>query len=46
MISPIQRFGLVVVAGAVVNNLANIFLFPLFGGAEWKRQPKSATVEA
>lgn len=34
---PTQRFGLVVVAGTVVDILANLFVLPIFGGAEWKR---------
>ena len=34
---PTQRFGLVVVAGTVVDILANLFLLPLLGGAEWKK---------
>jgi predicted RND superfamily exporter protein len=33
---PTQRFGLVVVAGTIVDILANLFLLPLLGGAEWK----------
>lgn len=41
---PTQRFGLVVVSGTVIDILANLFLLPLLGGAEWKtwareRQP-------
>lgn len=35
---PTQRFGLVVVAGAIVDILANLFVLPLLGGAEWKRK--------
>jgi predicted RND superfamily exporter protein len=31
---PTQRFGLVVVAGTVIDILANLFLLPLLGGAE------------
>jgi uncharacterized protein len=42
---PTQRFGLVVVAGTVIDILANLFVLPLLGGAEWKAQlrtqPKS-----
>ena len=34
---PTQRFGLVVVAGTVIDILANLFMLPLLGGAEWKR---------
>jgi predicted RND superfamily exporter protein len=39
---PTQRFGLVVMAGTVVDILSNLFLLPLLGGAEWKRS-KGAT---
>jgi predicted RND superfamily exporter protein len=34
---PTQRFGLVVLAGLVIDLLANLFLLPLLGGAEWKK---------
>jgi uncharacterized protein len=34
---PTQRFGLVVVAGCVIDILANLFVLPLLGGAELKR---------
>src|SRR5438477_7084042 len=34
---PTQRFGLVVLAGCVVDILANLFVLPLLGGAQWKR---------
>ena len=33
---PTQRFGLVVVAGTIIDILANLFLLPLLAGAEWK----------
>jgi predicted RND superfamily exporter protein len=33
---PTQRFGLVVVFGTVVDILANLFLLPLLGGAQWR----------
>jgi predicted RND superfamily exporter protein len=33
---PTQRFGLVVLAGCVVDIVANLFVLPLLGGAEWK----------
>lgn len=33
---PTQRFGLVVVSGTVIDILANLFLLPLLGGAEWR----------
>jgi uncharacterized protein len=34
---PTQRFGLVVLAGTVVDILANLFLLPLLAGADWKQ---------
>jgi predicted RND superfamily exporter protein len=40
---PTQRFGLVVVAGTVIDILANLFLLPLLGGAEWKNTAKLET---
>ena len=40
---PTQRFGLVVVAGTIVDILANLFVLPLLGGAQWKTKlPKRA----
>src|SRR5205085_190719 len=33
---PTQRFGLVVVAGTIIDILANLFVLPLLGGAQWK----------
>jgi len=35
---PTQRFGLVVLAGCIIDILANLFVLPLLGGAEWKRR--------
>ena len=35
---PTQRFGLVVLAGCIVDILANLFVLPLLGGAQWKRK--------
>ena len=35
---PTQRFGLVVVAGTIIDILANLFVLPFLGGAEWKRK--------
>lgn len=35
---PTQRFGLVVVGGTAIDILANLFLLPLLGGAERKKQ--------
>lgn len=43
---PTQRFGLVVLAGTVVDILANLFLLPLLGGAQWKRQQNPASQHA
>jgi uncharacterized protein len=34
---PTQRFGLVVVAGTIIDILANLFVLPLLGGAEVSR---------
>ena len=36
---PTQRFGLVVLAGTILDILANLFVLPLLGGAQWKRKP-------
>src|SRR5438034_7416158 len=33
---PTQRFGLVVLAGCIIDILANLFVLPLLGGAQWK----------
>jgi predicted RND superfamily exporter protein len=35
---PTQRFGLVVLAGTIIDILANLVVLPLLGGAEWKRR--------
>jgi predicted RND superfamily exporter protein len=42
---PTQRFGLVVVSGTVIDILANLFLLPLLGGAEWKRRRPAAAAQ-
>jgi len=34
---PTQRFGLVVLAGCIIDILANLFVLPLLGGAQWKK---------
>jgi predicted RND superfamily exporter protein len=39
---PTQRFGLVVVAGTVIDILANLFVLPLLGGAQWRTRPAAA----
>jgi predicted RND superfamily exporter protein len=33
---PTQRFGVVILAGLLVDILANLFVLPLLAGAEWK----------
>ncbi len=35
---PTQRFGLVILAGLIIDILANLFVLPLLGGAHWKRK--------
>src|SRR6266700_2842806 len=35
---PTQRFGLVVLAGCIIDILANLFVLPLLGGAQWKKK--------
>src|SRR5437773_2600503 len=35
---PTQRFGLVVLAGCIIDILANLFVLPVLGGAQWKRK--------
>src|SRR5438105_1149438 len=35
---PTQRFGLVVLAGCIIDILANLFVLPLLGGGQWKRK--------
>ena len=42
---PTQRFGLVVVAGTIIDILVNLFLLPLLGGADFKKQPQAAAVQ-
>src|SRR5204862_4455437 len=34
---PTQRFGAVVLAGCIIDILANLFVLPLLGGAQWKK---------
>ncbi len=43
---PTQRFGLVVVAGTIIDILANLFLLPLLGGAEWKKSGNAAPAKS
>jgi predicted RND superfamily exporter protein len=38
---PTQRFGLVVLAGTIIDILANLFVLPLLGGADLRRQRSS-----
>jgi uncharacterized protein len=35
---PTQRFGLVVLAGCIIDILANLFVLPLLGGARLKKR--------
>ncbi len=35
---PTQRFGLVVLAGLIIDILANLFVLPLLGGAQFKKK--------
>jgi predicted RND superfamily exporter protein len=35
---PTQRFGMVVLAGCIIDIVANLFVLPLLGGAQWKRR--------
>src|SRR2546430_9756022 len=39
---PTQRFGLVVLAGCIIDILANLFVLPLLGGAPWTRKRATA----
>lgn len=39
---PTQRFGLVVLGGLMIDILANLFVLPLLGGAEWKQAGSAA----
>jgi predicted RND superfamily exporter protein len=39
---PTQRFGLVVLAGCIIDILANLFVLPLLGGAPWSRKRVAA----
>src|SRR5437764_4068551 len=39
---PTQRFGLVVLAGCIIDILANLFVLPLLGGAQLKRSLASS----
>jgi predicted RND superfamily exporter protein len=41
---PTQRFGLVVLAGTIIDILSNLFVLPLLGGAQWTK--RSAHVHA
>ena len=41
---PTQRFGLVILAGLIIDILANLFVLPLLAGAHWKNNPPSAMV--
>jgi uncharacterized protein len=39
---PTQRFGLVVLAGTIIDILSNLFVLPLLGGAQWKVRSRPA----
>jgi uncharacterized protein len=39
---PTQRFGIVVLAGTIIDILSNLFVLPLLGGAQWKLRSKPA----
>ena len=39
---PTQRFGIVVLAGTVIDIAANLFVLPLLGGADFRRTSKKA----
>jgi predicted RND superfamily exporter protein len=39
---PTQRFGLVVLAGTIIDILANLFVLPLLGGAQLSKRPSAA----
>ena len=43
---PTQRFGLVVLAGTIIDILANLFVLPLFGGAQRRKPKRDDTVPA
>jgi predicted RND superfamily exporter protein len=43
---PTQRFGLVVLAGCMIDIVANLFVLPLLGGATWKRKHGRLVVQA
>src|SRR4030095_10363343 len=42
---PTQRFGVVVLAGLLIDILANLFVLPLLGGAEWKKRRLKCSLE-
>src|SRR5207237_6086588 len=35
---PTQRFGLVVLAGCIIDIMANLLMLRLLGGAQWKKE--------
>jgi uncharacterized protein len=43
---PTQRFGLVVLAGTIIDILSNLFVLPLLGGAEWKVRSRSTALSS
>lgn len=40
---PTQRFGLVVLGGCIIDILANLFVLPLLGGAQWTKRLRQQT---
>jgi predicted RND superfamily exporter protein len=40
---PTQRFGLVVVAGTIIDILVNLFLLPFLGGAKWSGSARAVS---
>jgi predicted RND superfamily exporter protein len=40
---PTQRFGLVILAGLIIDILANLFVLPLLGGAQWQHKHQRAS---
>jgi predicted RND superfamily exporter protein len=43
---PTQRFGLVVLAGTVIDIAANLFVLPLLGGAEFSHGKRRVKAQA
>jgi len=43
---PTQRFGIVVLAGTIIDILSNLFVLPLLGGAEWNVRSRRTALSA